>query len=141
MPTSSSDLIDVAERNRDLIREVYAAADASDFVKLPSLMADDYTLTQAEGHPVPGTWQGHEATDAAARVYAACGTTGVTVHEIVANGPNRVIGLVEAHGTDVHGQPWTMPIAECFWIEHGKVTEIRPFYWDIARLRQIAGVN
>jgi ketosteroid isomerase-like protein len=141
MPTPPSGPVEVAEQNRDLIREVYAAADASDFVRLPSLMADGYTLTQADGHPVPGTWHGEEATAAATRVYAACGTTGVTVHEIIADGPNRVIGLVEAHGTDVHGRPWRMPIAECFWIENGKVTEIRPFYWDIARLRQIAGVH
>jgi hypothetical protein len=33
-----------------------------------------------------------------------------------------------------------MPVAECFWIDDGKVTDIRPFYWDLVKLRRIAGL-
>jgi ketosteroid isomerase-like protein len=102
-------------------------------------MADDYLLTQAEGHPVPGRWRGQDATAAAARVFEVCGTTGITIREIIADGPNRVIGLVDAHGTAANGRSWTMPVAECFWIVDGKVTEIRPFYWDLVKLREIVG--
>jgi hypothetical protein len=50
------------------------------------------------------------------------------------------LGLVDAHGTAHDGQPWTMPVAECFWIEDGKVTDIRPYYWDLVELRHIAGL-
>jgi ketosteroid isomerase-like protein len=137
MPNSRTD---GPEQNRDLIREVYAIGDSGDLSRLQSVMADDYVLTQADGHPVPGTWKGESATEAAARVFARCGTTGITVHEIIADGPNRVIALVDAHGIGPNGQPWTMPVAECFWVENGKVTEIRPFYWDLVTLRKTVGV-
>ncbi|MEU3980518.1 hypothetical protein AB0F77_10465 [Streptomyces sp. NPDC026672] len=29
-------------------------------------------------------------------------------------------------------------LAEFFWIEDGKVTDIRPFWWDITALKRIA---
>jgi ketosteroid isomerase-like protein len=67
-------------------------------------------------------------------------TTGISVREIVADGPHRVIGLVDAHGTAHDGTAWTMPVAECFWIDDGKITDIRPFYWDLVELRRIAGL-
>jgi ketosteroid isomerase-like protein len=132
--------IEITTRNRDLIRRVYEIGDSGDLARLAELMSDDYTLTQAPGHPIHGRWSGQAATEAGGRVFKACGITGITVHEIIADGPNRVIGLVEAHGTDTEGQAWTMPVAECFWIENDKVTDIRPFYWDLVELRRIAGV-
>jgi hypothetical protein len=33
-----------------------------------------------------------------------------------------------------------MPVAECFWVENGRVTEIRPFYWDLVTLRKTVDV-
>jgi hypothetical protein len=32
------------------------------------------------------------------------------------------------------------PVAECFWVENGKVTEIRPSHWDLVTLRKTVGV-
>src|ERR1700716_4032850 len=123
MPNSSTNR---AEQNKQLIREVYAIGDSGDLSRLDSLMADDYVLTQADGHPVPGAWKGTDATEAAGRAFAVGGTAGGSVNEIIADGPNRVIGLVDAHGIGPNGQRWTMPVAECFWVENGKVTDIRP---------------
>jgi ketosteroid isomerase-like protein len=131
----------VTEHNREIVKRMYAVADSGDLDQLSELVAEDYTLTQAPGHPVPGYWQGKAAADAGSRVFRTLNVTGVTVQEIVADGPHRVIGLVQSHGTDTNGQPWTMPVAECFWIENGKVTDIRPFYWDLIELRRIAGIQ
>jgi ketosteroid isomerase-like protein len=137
----------VSDRNRHIVRKVYEIANRGavaehDWIKAEHgrYMAHGYRLTQAPGHPVPGHWTGPEADAAIARVFQACGNTGITVREIVADGPHRVIGLVDAHGTAHDGTPWTMPVAECFWIEHDKVTDIRPFYWDLVELRRIAGL-
>jgi ketosteroid isomerase-like protein len=130
----------VSDRNREIIRKVYNIADGGDMAELGQYMSGGYSLTQAPGHPVPGHWTGPDADAAMARVFQACGTTGVTVREIIADGPHRVIGLVDAHGIAHDGKPWTMPVAECFWIEDGKVTDIRPFYWDLVELRRIAGL-
>ena len=137
----------LSDRNREIVRTVYEIAGRGAGTDHDRYMAehrryvsDAYSLTQAPGHPVPGHWTGPDADAAIARVFAACGNTGITVREIVADGSHRVIGLVDAHGTAHDGTPWTMPVAECFWIEDGKVTDIRPFYWDLVELRRIAGL-
>jgi ketosteroid isomerase-like protein len=128
--------------NRAIIQRLYGAADAGDTATIESLIDDNCTLMQADGHPVPGTWHGRDSMmQAMARVFAVLHNSGVTVHEIVADGPTRVVGLVDARGTDTNGEPYAMPIAECFRVENGKVTEIRPFYWDLVRLRRLAGVG
>ena len=130
----------VTDRNREIVRKVYQIADRGDMAEHGQYTSDGYGLTQAPGHPVPGHWTGPDADAAIARVFQTLGNTGITVREIVADGPHRVIGLVDAHGTAQNGEPWTMPVAECFWIEDGKVTDIRPYYWDLVELRRIAGL-
>jgi ketosteroid isomerase-like protein len=137
----------IIDRNREIVRKIYEIADRGAGTEHEQYMAEHgqfmsahYSLTQAPGHPVPGHWTGPHADAAIARVFNVCGNTGITVREIVADGPHRVIGLVDAHGTAQDGTPWTMPVAECFWIEDGKVTDIRPFYWDLVELRRIAGL-
>ena len=131
----------IAEQNRDVIRRLYAASNAGDNDTIDSLITDDVVLVQSGGHAVPGTWNGKPAMmQAMAEVFAALHNTGVDVHEIVADGPTRVIGLVDALGTDTDGNPYAMPIAETFKVRDGKVVEIRPFYWDQIELRRIAGV-
>jgi ketosteroid isomerase-like protein len=130
----------VTDRNREIVRKVYQIGDRGAMAELGQYMSGGYSLTQAPGHPVPGHWTGPDADAAAARVFQTLGTTGITVREIVADGPHRVIGLVDAHGTAHDGKLWTMPIAECFWIEDGKVTDIQPYYWDLVELRHIAGL-
>jgi hypothetical protein len=66
--------------------------------------------------------------------------TGVIVNEIIADGPHRVIAVIEAHGTAKDGTPWSMPAVECYWAEDGKITDIRPYYWDLVELRRVAGL-
>ncbi|GAA1236384.1 nuclear transport factor 2 family protein [Pseudonocardia alaniniphila] len=130
------------ERNRELIRQVYALAAAGDLEAVAPFHSDDYRLSQSPSHPVPGSWTGAAATDAGIEIFRACGTSGVTVLEIVADGPHRVVAIVDAHGTaPVSGERWTMLVSEHFWIEDGRITEIRPFYWDPAGLRRILGVG
>jgi ketosteroid isomerase-like protein len=130
------------EANREVITRLYEAADAFDMDTIQSLFAERCVLIQAEGHPaVPGSHEGRDAVVAtSARAFTEMRSTGVTVLEIVADGPHRVIGLVEAHGTDLTGEPYTMPVAECFLVEAGQVIEIRPYYWDLVALRRVLGV-
>jgi ketosteroid isomerase-like protein len=127
----------MSEENRKLIGDLYQFAGTGDYVRLAELMAPDYALIQSPAHPIAGTWIGPEATAAAGRFSQALGITGITVHTIATGGPHRVMSLVDLHGTDGDGRPWTMPLVECFRIENGKVTEVRPFYWDQKELDRI----
>ncbi|MEE1797689.1 MULTISPECIES: nuclear transport factor 2 family protein [unclassified Streptomyces] len=137
MPTTGQ--TEATERNREIVRRLYDGVISGDLSALAALRSPDYRVTQAPGHPVPGTWTGDDAGVAGGRVFAALGIEGLTVQEIVADGPHLVIGLVELHGTDAGGAPWTMPVAEYFHLEDGLITDIRPYYWDLVEVRRIAG--
>ncbi|MER6958758.1 nuclear transport factor 2 family protein [Streptomyces sp. NPDC000618] len=137
MPTT--DITEVTERNRDVVRRLYDSVMSGDLSGIAPLRSADYRLTQAPGHPVPGTRIGDDASAAGGLVFSALGIEGLTVQEIVADGPYRVIGLVELFGKDADGQPWTMPVAECFKVEDGVITDIRPYYWDMVEVQRIAG--
>jgi len=128
----------ITDRNRRIVRRIYELGAAGDLAGVAELCTPEYRLTQSPAHPVPGSWTGRAADAAAGRVFQAVGVDGIDVEEIVADGPHRVIALVQSRGVDGRGRPWRMPVAECFWIEEGKVSDIRPFYWDLDLLREVA---
>ncbi|MFF2525629.1 DJ-1/PfpI family protein [Streptomyces liangshanensis] len=128
----------VEEANKAIVRQAYELAAANDLEALFEVRAADYRLTLPDGHPVPGTWTGRDADAARERIFAALGADGVTTRELVADGPHRVIALVEPTGLDGAGDRWSMLLAELFRIEDGKITEIEPFWWDIVELNRIA---
>lgn len=98
----------------------------------------NYRVTLPDGFHVPGSWTGEDANAARLKIFGTLGIDGVKTHEMIADGPNRVIALVEPTGLDGAGKRWSMLLAEFFWIEDGKVTDIRPFWWDIVELKRIA---
>lgn len=128
----------VEETNKAIVRRAYALAAADDLEALFEVRAADYRLTLPDGHPVPGSWTGLDANAARERIFAAIGADGMTTHELVADGPHRVIALVEPTGLDGAGNRWSMLLTELFWIKDGKVTDIEPFWWDIVELNRIA---
>jgi uncharacterized protein len=130
----------VAEHNREIIRAIYEIADRGALAELGSHFSDDCCVTQPAGSPMPGQWRGAEAGPALARLFEMCGFRKVTVREVLAAGPHRVVGLVDVEGVSRDGESWTMPVTELFWVEDGKVTEVRPFYWDLVQLRASAGI-
>lgn len=128
----------VEETNKAIVRRAYELAAANDLEALLEVRAADYRLTLPEGHPVPGSWTGLEANAARERIFATIGADGMTTHELVADGPHRVIAVVEPTGLDGAGNRWSMGLTELFWIEDGKVTDIKPFWWDVVELNRIA---
>ncbi|WSR66738.1 nuclear transport factor 2 family protein [Streptomyces sp. NBC_01198] len=128
----------VEETNKAIVRRAYELAAADDLEALFEVRAADYRLTLPEGHPVPGSWTGPDANAARERIFAAIGADGMTTRELVADGPHRVIAIVEPTGLDGAGNRWSMLLTELFRIEDGKVTDIKPFWWDIVELNRIA---
>lgn len=130
-----------AEANREVVQAIYDAAATGDFACVQSLLADDIVLLESDSHPTPGRSEGKPAVLAAmGRLVEVLRTTEVRVHEILADGPERVAALIDAIGTDSTGQPYSMPVVELFLVRDGQVVEIRPFYYDTVRLRALVGV-
>ncbi|WP_405575647.1 nuclear transport factor 2 family protein [Streptomyces sp. NBC_01167] len=126
-------------RNKEVVRELYSAFNAGDMEKFRSLITTDCEFHEADGHPVPGRWCGFdEIAKATAQIAARLGVLDVSVDELVADGPSRVVGLVRLNGVAANGERYSMAVAECFLIRNGSVSEIRPYYWDMVQLHEIA---
>lgn len=129
---------DVAAANRELAAKLYAAEEAGDFEGVLACFSADCEFNVPENHPVPGPWLGID------RIVAAFGEwmpmikpTGMSLVELVADGPERVIALAEARGISADGTPWSMPAAEFLTVRDGKIVETKVFYWDLVKLREL----
>src|SRR5581483_6201567 len=130
-----------AEANREVVQAIYDAAATGDFACVQSLQANDILRLDVVTPPPPDRSEGKPAVLAAmGRLVEVLRTTEVRVHEILADGPERVAALIDAIGTDSTGQPYSMPVVELFLVRDGQVVEIRPFYYDTVRLRALVGV-
>lgn len=133
--------------NRAVVKTIYDAADVSDLASvdmaaIEGVLADDVVLYEPLHHPAvltddrptPGVWRGRdEVMNGIAKVFTAIRLTGAALETLVVDG-DRVVGLLEAKGTDLDGKPFAMPMAEVFRVTDGKVTEIRAFYFDVTEL-------
>jgi ketosteroid isomerase-like protein len=129
-----------AEANRELIRRVDDALRRGDMATVNSLFDEQCVLQIADGHPAGGTFKGIDNVNKArARMKAVLRISHVETQAIVADGSPLVMSVVQASGTDAAGKPWSMPVAEVIKIVDGKISELRLFFLDTARLQEIAG--
>jgi len=127
------------------VQTIYDAAETADLAAIESVLAHDVVLHEPVHHPAvlnetdesdePGVWRGRDqAMVGIGKVFAALRLSGVELEGIVADGSGTVVGLLEVKGTDIDGNPYSMPMTEVFRVADGKVSEIRAFYFDIALL-------
>ena len=129
-----------AEANRQVIRDIDAALSRRDAVALNALCHDDCVLALPDGHPTGGTFTGIDNVNAArARMKKALGITQIQKVADVTDGSPFVMSVLEISGTDARGAPWTMPAMETVKITDGKLAELKIFFYDTVRLREIAG--
>jgi ketosteroid isomerase-like protein len=130
------------DENRDLIQRLYSVGVEEVLANFSSYFAEDVVLIEADCFPQPGTWKGREdVLRGIGEIYKAIGISEITVHDVVADGPRRVIGLCDVLCASDSDEPFTMPVAELFLVDDGKVTEIRPFWHDTAKLQDRARLN
>jgi uncharacterized protein len=122
---------------RALVERLYQVAGAGDWTAVAELLADDFVITEAAGLPYAGTWRGK---DALRQVYTLVmgkwRDAKVDIHAITV-GDGHAVGLLTLHATSpVSGERLSLPIAEIFRVNAGKIAEIRPFYFDTAAVAQ-----
>jgi len=128
-----------AELNKEVVQRHFDAAISGDRAAANALNADGYRSQLTYGHPDGGTFQGlAEVGRARARMISLLGITGIELKEIIADGPARVVALVDAKGLDAAGEPWVMPCVELLQVVDGKIAEVRMFYQDTVRLLELA---
>jgi ketosteroid isomerase-like protein len=128
---------DIVGRNRELIRRMYQAAAAGDMEAFFDSVADEVIVIRSDGHPAPGRWVGKEEMKRA--LGAKPHPASAQVSEIIADGPERVIVLVDEDFVDQDGKTISMPAIAIFRVLAGKVVEIRMFFWNHLELHRLAG--
>lgn len=105
------------------------------FELLAPCFSPEVVLHQAEGLPYGGIWRGHEGLE---RFFVAMSRVWESFEMVEQTFLARESPLVVL--TDVHaqsratGRELDFPILQTIMIENGRISQVRPFYWDTAMI-------
>jgi ketosteroid isomerase-like protein len=131
------------ELNKEVVRRFYEAVlrvpGGPDFATIKEL-TDEQEIELNWGHPDSGVYRGAAIGLARHRMHELTGLdiSAISIDELIADGPTRVVVVATNSGTDIHGNPWRMTVLELVDVVHGKITKKRSFYQDTALLRDIS---
>ncbi|MFD7548505.1 nuclear transport factor 2 family protein [Streptomyces sp. NPDC059578] len=101
------------------------------FDTLAPFFAPHVELHQADALPYGGTWRGHEGM---ARFFLAMGRFWeefeLLEQEFLATGETAVVLTRVRARVRATGRELRFPILQTITVEDGRITEVRPFYWD-----------
>jgi ketosteroid isomerase-like protein len=131
-----------AELNKDVVRRFYEAVlttPGPDFATIKAL-TDEQEVELNWGHPESGVYFGADIGPARHRMHQLTGldVTAITIDELIADGPSRVVVVATNSGTDIHNNSWKMTVLELVDVRDGKIVKKRSFYQDTALLRDIS---
>lgn len=100
---------------------------------LAPYFSPDVVLHQAEALPYGGTWRGHEGME---RFLSAMRQTWESLEMVeqrflATDGTAVVLTQVRARARAT-GRELDFPILQTIEVADGRITEVRPFYWDTA---------
>ncbi|MFE6775333.1 nuclear transport factor 2 family protein [Streptomyces sp. NPDC057702] len=104
---------------------------AASFGLLAPFFSYDVVLRQAAGLPYGGTWLGHSGL---ARFFLRMGQVwesfAMVEQEFLATGETAVVHTRVRARARATGRALDFPILQTLTVRDGRITEIRPFYWD-----------
>jgi ketosteroid isomerase-like protein len=111
------------------------------FELLAPFFAPDVELHQADSLPYGGTWRGH---DGMARFFLAMGEVwesfDMVEQEFLADGETAVVLTQVRARARATGRELTFPILQAITVKDGRITEVRPFYWDTRAIADACAV-
>ncbi|MFJ2898062.1 nuclear transport factor 2 family protein [Streptomyces sp. NPDC087218] len=101
------------------------------FDLLAPFFAPNVELHQADALPYGGTWRGHNGMT---QFFLAMGqvweTFDMVEQEFFATGETAVVLTQVRARVRATGRELSFPILQTITVEDGRITEVRPFYWD-----------
>ncbi|WP_229874935.1 nuclear transport factor 2 family protein [Amycolatopsis deserti] len=127
-----------------VLRSMYAAEAAylaaggpgrASFGPLAPFFAPDVVLHQAEALPYGGVWRGHQGLERFFLAMSGAWETFEMVDQefLRTTSPLVVLTHVRARARAT-GRELRFPILQTIAVGHGRITEVRPFYWDTATI-------
>jgi len=110
-------------------------AGKSAFTPLAPFFAPDVVLHQANALPYGGIWRGHEGMEQFFLSMSRAWDTFEIVDQTFLATISPLVVLTQVHSrARATGRELDFPILQTIAVEDGRITEVRPFYWDTAEI-------
>ena len=130
----------------DVLMRMYAAESEylgaggpgkASFDTLAPFFSPDVVLHQADALPYGGTWRGHAGMERFMLAMSHAWAEFEMVEQRFLATEGTAVVLTEVHArARATGKELDFPILQTVAVEDGRITEIRPFYWDAAAIRE-----
>lgn len=112
------------------------------FDLLAPYFAPDVVLHQAAALPYGGTWRGHEGmTRFFRRMGQVWEAFDMVEQEFLATGATAVVRTLVHARARATGRELSFPILQTITVKDGRITEVRPFYWDTSAIADACAVT
>lgn len=125
--------------NKQIVQRFLEASMAGDRETMDRLMSPHASVMEAESLPYAGTYRGVPGfLDLVRRVYSTFSDVDVTITDIIGE-KDQVIVMAKMSGKSRKSRtPFEMPVVEVWRLRDDRIIEIRPFYFDTAKMNELA---
>jgi ketosteroid isomerase-like protein len=110
------------------------------FAALEPFFAPDVVLHQAEALPYGGAWRGHAGMERFFVAMSSAWESFEMVEQEFHPAGEVVVVRTEVRATArATGRTLEFPILQTVRVAEGRITEVRPFYWDTAAIAEACG--
>jgi len=107
----------------------------ANFDTLTPFFAPEVVLHQAEALPYGGTWRGHQDMQRFMVAMSEAWESFEMVEQTFLAVENPIVVLTQVHArARATGQQLDFPILQTVAVDGGRITDVRPFYWDTAAI-------
>jgi len=127
----------MSQSKLEVVQAMFDALAAGDFERMKSYLHPDVFVTEADCLPYAGIHRGPEAY--IQLVDKVVGTWDELQLAVIARAEvgDMVVVVSEFAGKNKAGVPFNMPMTEVFHFTDGKISEVRPYYFDTHRLAEL----
>lgn len=105
------------------------------FAPLAPFFSPDVVLHQAEALPYGGVWRGHDGLERFFLAMSQVWDTFDMVDQTFLTNTSPLVVLTHVHArARATGRGLDFSILQIITVQDGRITEVRPFYWDTAAI-------
>ena len=127
----------MTQSNKEKVQAMFDVMAAGDFELMKSYLHPDVFVTEADCLPYPGV---HKGPDGYIRLVDKVVNTWddleLSVNAMAEDG-DMVMVVSEFAGKNKAGVAFNMPMTEVFYFKDGKISEVRPYYFDTHKLAEL----
>ena len=126
----------------DTVRAFLAASQQGDRETMAALLHPEAEVHEADSLPYAGRHRGLEGFLALVkRVFTSFRDTRVEIETLLGDGELVVVLATLSGRSKTSGESFHMPVNEVWRLRDGQIISITPYYFDTARLNQLAGAS